>query len=87
MTGQYDKARETRTATSGTNKAAERRLVRSKETTAVRPCPYCLRSRVKQPEGVPDDRRSIGIESIPQNNISLSMEALDGDPNKGQRSE
>ncbi|GFS56998.1 uncharacterized protein TNCV_4238011 [Trichonephila clavipes] len=59
MNGQYDKAPETRTTTSGTN------------------------SRVKQPEGVPEDRRSIGIESIPQNNIrrrSLSMEALDGDP-------
>ncbi|GFT17137.1 retrovirus-related Pol polyprotein from transposon 412 [Trichonephila clavipes] len=83
ITGQYDKARETRTTTSGTNRAAERRPVRSKQATAVRPCPYYLRSRVKQPEGVPEDRRSIGIESIPQNNIrrrSLSMEALDGDP-------
>ncbi|GFS63520.1 uncharacterized protein TNCV_4610841 [Trichonephila clavipes] len=78
MTGQYDKARETRTTTSGTNRAAERRPVRSKQATAVRPCPYYLRSHVKLPEGVPEDRRSIGIESIPQNNIS--MEALDGDP-------
>ncbi|GFX90490.1 uncharacterized protein TNCV_4334941 [Trichonephila clavipes] len=83
MTGQYDKARETRTTTNGTNRAAERRPVRSKQATAVRPCPYYLRSRVKQPEGIPEDRRSIGIDSIPQNNIrrrSLSMEALDGDP-------
>ncbi|GFS86064.1 uncharacterized protein TNCV_1583131 [Trichonephila clavipes] len=83
MTGQYDKARETRTTTSGTNRAAERRPVRSKQATAVRPCPYYLRSRVKQPEGVPEDRSRIEIESIPQNNIrrrSLSMEALDGDP-------
>ncbi|GFX47710.1 uncharacterized protein TNCV_699641 [Trichonephila clavipes] len=83
MTGQYDKARETRTITSGTNRAAERRPVRSKQATAVIPCPYYLRSRVKQPEGVPEDRRSIGIESIPQNNLSrrrLSIEALDGDP-------
>ncbi|GFT86829.1 uncharacterized protein TNCV_4164011 [Trichonephila clavipes] len=81
--GQYEKARETRTTTSGTNRAAERRPVRSKQATAVRPCPYYLRSRVKQPEGIPEERRSIGIESIPQNNIrrrSLSMEALDGDP-------
>ncbi|GFS80031.1 uncharacterized protein TNCV_2988221 [Trichonephila clavipes] len=46
--GQYDKARET--TTSGTNRAAERRPVRSKHATAVKPCPYYLRSRVKQPE-------------------------------------
>ncbi|GFV23881.1 uncharacterized protein TNCV_272441 [Trichonephila clavipes] len=39
MTGQYDKARVTRTA--------ERRLIRSTQATAVRPCPYCMRSRVK----------------------------------------
>ncbi|GFW76569.1 uncharacterized protein TNCV_2681861 [Trichonephila clavipes] len=81
--GQYDKARETRTTKNGTNRAAERRFVRSKQATAVRPCPYYLRIRVRQPEGFPEERRNIGIESIPQNNIrrrSLSMEALDGDP-------
>ncbi|GFX57195.1 uncharacterized protein TNCV_2964741 [Trichonephila clavipes] len=80
---QYDTAQETRTTTSGTNREAERKPVRPKQATAVRPCPYYLRSRVKQPEGIPEDRRSIGIEKIPQNNIrrrSLSMEALDGDP-------
>ncbi|GFX02931.1 uncharacterized protein TNCV_4439131 [Trichonephila clavipes] len=80
--GQYDKARETRTTTSGTNRVAERRPVRSKQATAARPCPYYLRSRVKQPEGVPEERRINGIHSIPQNNIrrrSLSMEALNGD--------
>ncbi|GFW09537.1 uncharacterized protein TNCV_3996441 [Trichonephila clavipes] len=83
MSGQYDKVRETRKTTSGTNRAAERRPVRSKQVTAVRPCPYYLRSRVKQPEGIPEERRSIGIHSIPQNNIrrrSLSMKALDGYP-------
>ncbi|GFT48128.1 uncharacterized protein TNCV_1001201 [Trichonephila clavipes] len=81
--GLYDKAQETRTTKIGTNRAAERRPVRSKQATAVRPCPYYLRSRVRQPEGFPEERRNIGIESIPQNNIrrrSLSMEALDGDP-------
>ncbi|GFU15951.1 uncharacterized protein TNCV_2368771 [Trichonephila clavipes] len=80
--GQYDRTRETRTTTSGTNRAAERRLVWSKQATAVRPCPYYLRSRVKQPEGIPEEWRSNGIDSIPQNNISrrsLIMEALDGD--------
>ncbi|GFY20255.1 uncharacterized protein TNCV_208871 [Trichonephila clavipes] len=81
--GQYDKARERRTTKNGTNRAAERRPVRSKQATAVRPCTYYLRSRVRQPEGCPAERRNIGIESILQNNIrrrSLSMEALDGDP-------
>ncbi|GFW45531.1 uncharacterized protein TNCV_3244711 [Trichonephila clavipes] len=81
--GQYDRTRETRTTTSGTNRAAERILVRSKQVTAGRPCPYYHRSRVKQPEGIPEERRSNGIDSIPQKNIrrrSLSMEALDGDP-------
>ncbi|GFV02178.1 uncharacterized protein TNCV_1573901 [Trichonephila clavipes] len=75
---QYDKARETRTSN-----RTERRPVWSKQATAVRPCPYYLRSRVKQPEGIPEEWRSNGIDSIPQNNIrkrSLSMEALDGDP-------
>ncbi|GFS55996.1 uncharacterized protein TNCV_2564421 [Trichonephila clavipes] len=83
ITGQYDKARETRTTTSGTNSAAERRPVRSKQATAVRPCPYYIRCRVKQPEGIPEDRRSIEIDSITQNNIrrrSFSMEAVEGDP-------
>ncbi|GFY05924.1 uncharacterized protein TNCV_4405891 [Trichonephila clavipes] len=59
------------------------RPVRSKQATAVRPCPYYLHSRVKKPEGIPEERKSNGIDSIPQNNIrrrSLSMEALDGDP-------
>ncbi|GFX95181.1 retrovirus-related Pol polyprotein from transposon 412 [Trichonephila clavipes] len=51
--GQYSKARETKTTKDGTNRAAERRTVRSKQTTAVRPCPYYLRSRVRQPEGFP----------------------------------
>ncbi|GFW76662.1 uncharacterized protein TNCV_4943791 [Trichonephila clavipes] len=83
MSGQYDKAQDTKKTTSGINRAAERRPVRSKQATSVRPCPYYLRSRVKQCEGIPEERRSIGIDSTPQNNIrrrSLSMEALDGDP-------
>ncbi|GFV23161.1 hypothetical protein TNCV_2239481 [Trichonephila clavipes] len=42
---------------------------RSKKATAVRPCPYYLRSRARQPEGFPEERRNIGMESIPQNNI------------------
>ncbi|GFU60419.1 uncharacterized protein TNCV_1820501 [Trichonephila clavipes] len=57
--GQYDKARETRTTTSGTNRAAERRPVQSKQAIAVVDhCPYYLRSRVKQPEGIPEEHRN-----------------------------
>ncbi|GFX34623.1 uncharacterized protein TNCV_4463751 [Trichonephila clavipes] len=46
VSGQYDKARETSTTTSGTNRADETSPVRSKKATTVRPCPYYLRSRV-----------------------------------------
>ncbi|GFX54139.1 uncharacterized protein TNCV_2337751 [Trichonephila clavipes] len=62
--GQYDRTRETRTTASGTNRAAERRPVRSKQAIALRPCPCNLRSRVKQPEGIPEERRSNGIDSV-----------------------
>ncbi|GFV64362.1 uncharacterized protein TNCV_2502801 [Trichonephila clavipes] len=63
--GQYDVAWETRTTKNGTYRAVERRPVRSKQATAVRPCPYYLRSKVRQPEVFPEERRNNGIESIP----------------------
>ncbi|PRD19812.1 UNVERIFIED_CONTAM: hypothetical protein NCL1_56315 [Trichonephila clavipes] len=66
---QYDKARETRTTPSGGNSTAERRPVRSRQATA---------SGVKPPEGIPEEQKSNGIDSIPQKNLrrmSLSMEA------------
>ncbi|GFV04933.1 uncharacterized protein TNCV_1751541 [Trichonephila clavipes] len=81
--GQYDRARETRKTPSKGNSAAERRPVRSRQATALRPCPYYLRSRLKKPKGIPEEQRSNGIDSLPQNHLrrrSLSMEALDGDP-------
>ncbi|GFS72680.1 uncharacterized protein TNCV_1420761 [Trichonephila clavipes] len=55
VSGQYNKARETKSTKNGNNRAAER-TVRSKQTTAVRPCLYYLRSRVRQPEGFPEER-------------------------------
>ncbi|GFT12014.1 retrovirus-related Pol polyprotein from transposon 297 [Trichonephila clavipes] len=79
---QSDKARETRTTGSKGHSAAEGRPVRSGKTT-VRPCPYYLRNRFNEPEGIPGEQRSTGIDSLPQNSLrkrSLSMEALDGDP-------
>ncbi|GFV26071.1 uncharacterized protein TNCV_4002841 [Trichonephila clavipes] len=62
--------RETRKTTSGTNRAAERRPVRSKQATTVKPCPYYLRSRVKQPEGIPEERRSIPESTLSRRTIS-----------------
>ncbi|GFS56245.1 uncharacterized protein TNCV_2769211 [Trichonephila clavipes] len=53
---QYDRARETRTTPSGRNSAAQRRPVRSGQATAVRSCPYYLRSRAKQSEGIPEEQ-------------------------------
>ncbi|GFU23481.1 uncharacterized protein TNCV_114001 [Trichonephila clavipes] len=80
---QSDRARETRTIGSKGHRAAEGRPVRSGKTATVRPCPYYLRSRFKEPEGLPEEQRITGIDSLPQNSLrrrSLSMEALDGDP-------
>ncbi|GFX16531.1 uncharacterized protein TNCV_23021 [Trichonephila clavipes] len=83
---QYDKARKTRTTRSKGHSAAEERPVQSRQTTTVSPCPYFLRSRLKEPDGIPEEQRSTGIDSLPQNSLrrrSLSMEALDGDPADG----
>ncbi|GFT53259.1 uncharacterized protein TNCV_4233541 [Trichonephila clavipes] len=52
---QYDSARETRTTPSKGHSAAEGRPVRSRQTTSVRPCPYYLRSRLKESEGIPEE--------------------------------
>ncbi|GFX36195.1 uncharacterized protein TNCV_2065361 [Trichonephila clavipes] len=62
--------------------AAEVRLVRSGKMTTVRPCPYYLKSRLKEPEGIPEEQRNTGIESLPQYSLRrgiLNMEAIDGD--------
>ncbi|GFU57607.1 uncharacterized protein TNCV_3637651 [Trichonephila clavipes] len=80
---QYDRARETRTTPSKGNSAEERRSDQSRQATAVSSCLYYLRSRLKKTEGIPEEERRTGIDSLPQNNLrrrSLSMEALDGDP-------
>ncbi|GFW29838.1 uncharacterized protein TNCV_3937051 [Trichonephila clavipes] len=83
---QYDKARETRTTRSKGHCAAKGRPVRSRQTTIVRLCPYYLRSGLKEPEKIPEEQRSTGIDSLPQNSLgrrSFSMEALEGDPVDG----
>ncbi|GFV51949.1 uncharacterized protein TNCV_1323021 [Trichonephila clavipes] len=80
---QYERTREIRATPSGGNRAAEKRPVRSRQGTAVRSCPYYLRSRVKQSKGIPEEQRNNGMDSIPQSNPRrkrFNMEALDGDP-------
>ncbi|GFV34748.1 uncharacterized protein TNCV_1450521 [Trichonephila clavipes] len=62
---QYGRARETRTTPSGGNSATERRPVRSRQATAVRP-PYYLRSRLKKPEGIPDEQWNRQYTAEPQ---------------------
>ncbi|GFW47900.1 uncharacterized protein TNCV_2400871 [Trichonephila clavipes] len=80
--GRDNKTRQTRATTRGRNKQAER-TVRANQATTRRPCPYYLRSRVKESDGIPEEQRNIQINGIPHSRIrrrSLSMEALDGDP-------
>ncbi|GFX73308.1 retrovirus-related Pol polyprotein from transposon 297 [Trichonephila clavipes] len=80
--GRDNKTRQTRATTRGRNKQAER-PVRSNQATTRRPCPYHLRSRVKENDGIPEEQRNLEINGIPHRRIrrrSLSMEALDGDP-------
>ncbi|GFX69332.1 hypothetical protein TNCV_3866101 [Trichonephila clavipes] len=58
------------------------RPVPSNQASTRRPCPYYLRSRMKESDGIPEEQRNIEINGIPHCKIrrSLSMEALDGDP-------
>ncbi|GFV68747.1 uncharacterized protein TNCV_694151 [Trichonephila clavipes] len=80
--GRDNKTRQTTATTRGRNKQAER-PVRSNQATTRRPCPYYLRSRVKESDGIPEEQRNFEINGFPHSRIrrrSLSMEALDGDP-------
>ncbi|GFW70567.1 uncharacterized protein TNCV_1624001 [Trichonephila clavipes] len=75
--GRDNQTRQTRATMRG--RKAER-PVRSNQATTRRPCPYYLRSRVKESDGIPKEQRNIEINGIPHNKIrkrSLSMEALD----------
>ncbi|GFT58691.1 uncharacterized protein TNCV_1360591 [Trichonephila clavipes] len=77
--GRDDQTRQTRATTRGRNKQAEK----PSQATARRPCPYYLRSRRRANDGIPEELRNIEINVIPLSKIrrrSLSMEALDGDP-------
>ncbi|GFW35846.1 transposon Tf2-11 polyprotein [Trichonephila clavipes] len=72
---------QTRATTRGRNEQAEK-PVRSNQTNTRRPCPYYLRSRIQEKDGIPEELSNIEINGIPGSTFrrSLSMEALDGDP-------
>ncbi|GFU93713.1 uncharacterized protein TNCV_2185931 [Trichonephila clavipes] len=77
-----DRTGETRRSTHRGHSAVEGRPVRSRRKPTVISCPYYLRSRFKEPEGLPEGQKSTGIDIPPQNNLrrrSLSVEASDGD--------
>ncbi|GFX77911.1 uncharacterized protein TNCV_909281 [Trichonephila clavipes] len=57
--------------------------IRSNQATTRRPCPYYLRSRIQESDGIPEELSNIEINGISLRKLrrrSLSMEALDGDP-------
>ncbi|GFW45992.1 uncharacterized protein TNCV_3276101 [Trichonephila clavipes] len=82
FSGRDNKTRQTRATTRGRNKQAEK-PVRSNQDNTRRPCPYYLRSRIQEKDGIPEELSNIEINGIPSSTFrrrSLSMEALDGDP-------
>ncbi|GFW70828.1 retrovirus-related Pol polyprotein from transposon 297 [Trichonephila clavipes] len=82
VSGRDNQTRQTRATTRRRNKQAEK-PVRSNQATTRRPCPYYLRSRIQENDGIPEELSNIEINGIPHSALrrrSLSMEALDGDP-------
>ncbi|GFW75474.1 retrovirus-related Pol polyprotein from transposon 412 [Trichonephila clavipes] len=83
VSGRDNQTRQTRAITRGRNKQAEK-PVRSNPANTRRPCPYYLRSRIQENDGIPEELGNIEINGIPHSTFrrrrSLSMEALDGDP-------
>ncbi|GFW30945.1 retrovirus-related Pol polyprotein from transposon 412 [Trichonephila clavipes] len=82
VSGRDNQTRQTRATTRGRNKQAEK-PIRSNQATTRRPCPYYLRSRIQEKDGIPEELSNIEINGIPHSTLrrrSLSMEALDGDP-------
>ncbi|GFT84231.1 uncharacterized protein TNCV_1150251 [Trichonephila clavipes] len=82
VSGRDNQTRQTRATTRRHNEQAEK-PVRSNQTNTRRPCPYYLRSRIQEKDGIPEELSNIEINGIPGSTFrrrSLSMEALDGDP-------
>ncbi|GFU26779.1 uncharacterized protein TNCV_1838321 [Trichonephila clavipes] len=82
VSGRDNQTRQTRATTRGRNKQAEK-PVRSNQASTRRPCPYYLRSRIQEKDGIPEELSNIEINGILRSTLrrrSLSMEALDVDP-------
>ncbi|GFV86034.1 retrovirus-related Pol polyprotein from transposon 412 [Trichonephila clavipes] len=82
VSGRDNQTRQTRATTRGRNEQAEK-PVRSNQTNTRRPCPYYLRRRIQEKDGIPEEQSNIEINGIPGSTFrrrSLSMEALNGDP-------
>ncbi|GFV14916.1 uncharacterized protein K02A2.6 [Trichonephila clavipes] len=82
VSGRDNQTRQTRATTRRRNEQAEN-PVRSNQTNTRRPCPYYLRNRIEEKDGIPEEMSNIEINGIPGSTFrrrSLSMEALDGDP-------
>ncbi|GFW60973.1 transposon Tf2-8 polyprotein [Trichonephila clavipes] len=82
VSGRDNQTRQTRATTRGRNEQAEK-PVRSNQTNTRRPCPYYLRSRIQEKDGIPEELSNIEINGIPGSTFrrrSLSMKALNGDP-------
>ncbi|GFW39274.1 uncharacterized protein TNCV_1832601 [Trichonephila clavipes] len=82
VSGRDNQTRQTRATTRGRNEQAEK-PVRSNQTNTRRPCPYYLRSRIQEKDGIPEELSNIEINGIPGSTFrkrSLSMEALNEDP-------
>ncbi|GFX12564.1 retrovirus-related Pol polyprotein from transposon 297 [Trichonephila clavipes] len=82
VSGRDNQTRQTRATTRRRKEQAEK-PVRSNQTNTRRPCPYYLRSRIQEKDGIPEEMSNIEINGIPGSTFrrrSLSMEALNGDP-------
>ncbi|GFU92945.1 retrovirus-related Pol polyprotein from transposon 17.6 [Trichonephila clavipes] len=82
VNGRDNQTRQTRATTRRRKEQAEK-PVRSNQTNTRRPCPYYLRSRIQEKDGIPEELSNIEINGIPGSTFhrrSLSMEALNGDP-------
>ncbi|GFS84416.1 uncharacterized protein TNCV_4606141 [Trichonephila clavipes] len=82
VSGCDNQTRQTRATTRRRKEQAEK-PVRSNQTNTRRPCPYYLRSRIQEKDGIPEELSNIEINGIPGSTFhrrSLSMEALNGDP-------
>ncbi|GFV14300.1 hypothetical protein TNCV_807321 [Trichonephila clavipes] len=64
VSGRDNQTRQTRATTRGRNEQAEK-PVRSNQTNTRRPCPYYLRSRRQEKDGIPEELSNIEINGIP----------------------